>query len=141
MRELILAFLTWIAGEMGLLTPPPPQVELVSAEEISRIAYGEHQSPEIHLHLQALYDNDKATIYLRNDWNPAELYSRATLLHELVHHVQAFHKIPLPCRRAREPDAYRLTLRWLEQQGVANPYAVLNIDEFTIALLSRCSDE
>jgi len=100
MRELILALLTWIAGDMGLLTPPPPQVELVPAEKISRMAYGEDQSPDIHLHLQALYEHDKATIYLRDDWNPAELYSRATLLHELVHHVQAFNRAPLPCRRA-----------------------------------------
>jgi len=70
----------------------------------------------------------------------SELYSRATLLHELVHHVQVFNRVPLPCRRARERDAYRLTLKWLEQQGVADPYAFLDVDEFTITLLSVCLD-
>lgn len=135
MRELLLALMTWIAGQTGLAMPPPPSVVLISEEEIAKIAAG-HEGADV----RGLYDRDVAIIYLRNDWNPDDLRSRASLLHELVHHAQTFNKVPSRCPAEREVQAYRLTVQWLKEQGAADPYALLDIDEFTIHVLSMCPE-
>jgi hypothetical protein len=133
MSELILALLTWIAGETGLLTPSPPKVVLVAEDKMSELT-------SRHIDVRGYYDRDAATIYLRKDWDPADLRSRATLLHELVHHVQHFNRIPSRCPAEQEILAYELTVKWLRQQGVADPYKVLDIDEFTIYFFSLCPE-
>lgn len=137
MTELILAFLMWISAETGLAVPPAPPVVIVSQEEIARRAFGALAKEA---GATALYDNESGTVYLREGWDARDLYSRATLLHELVHHVQVFNRVPAACPAAHERLAYRLTLVWLEQQGVEDPHAMLNIDEFTIAVLSMCPE-
>jgi hypothetical protein len=91
--------------------------------------------------VEGLYDPAAVTVYLRDDWDAANLRSRATLLHELVHHVQDFNNVPERCRAEREQLAYELTLEWLRQQGAPDPYAVLDIDEFTVLIRSMCTDE
>lgn len=138
MTELILAFLMWISAETELAVPPAPAVVMVSQEEIARRAFGALLAREAGA--PALYDKESGTVYLREGWDARDLYSRATLLHELVHHVQDFNRVPAACPAARERLAYRLTLLWLEQQGVEDPHAILNIDEFTIAVLSMCPE-
>lgn len=131
MKELVAALLAWIAAEAGLVMPPPPAVVLAPAEEIrARVGTG---SAGI-----ALYDRDTAVVYLRDDWDLTAVAGRAALLHELVHHAQAFNELPAPCPAARERQAYELTLKWLAEQGVRDPYAVLDLDEFTVVLISLC---
>lgn len=134
MNELILAFLAWIAVETGLVVPPPPPVVLVSGVTMLELTHGNSE-------VRGLYLRDTATIYLRNDWNAADLRSRASLLHELVHHMQFANKVPSRCPAERERLAYELTLKWLREQGVADPYAALNTDAFTIIFLSACPEE
>lgn len=134
MNELVFAFLTWIAAETGLMIPPPPPVVLVSDVKMLELAHGNSE-------VRGLYSRDSATIYLRNDWNAADLRSRASLLHELVHHVQVANKLPSRCPAERERLAYELTLKWLREQGVADPYEVLNTDAFTIIFFSACPEE
>jgi hypothetical protein len=131
MRELVLAFLSWISAETGLTMPPPPLVELVTREEMLERASGISD-------VRGLYVRGAATVYLRNDWNAADLRSRATLVHELVHHMQFFHDLPSACPAEREQLAYALTLKCLREHGVADPYALLNIDELTVIFLSTC---
>lgn len=139
MSELVLALLTWIVAETGLLMPPPPPVVLLPKEEISQIAYGRGWQPSDDV--PGVYDRDAETVYLRNDdWNRTDLRSRARLLHELVHHVQTFNRIPYPCPASREPQAYHLAIKWLQQQGAADPYQVLDIDEFSIFVRSLCPE-
>lgn len=133
MNELVFAFLTWIAAETGLMIPPPPPVVLVSDVKMLELAHGNSE-------VRGLYLGDSATIYLRNDWNAADLRSRASLLHELVHHVQFANKLPSRCPAERERLAYELTLKWLREQGVADPYTVLNTDAFTIIFFSACPE-
>lgn len=138
MNELIVALLTWISAQTGLAMPPPPTVAMLSKEEMSNLVYrrGWKASDDV----PAAYDRDTGIVYLRNDWDARDLRSRARLLHELVHHVQVYNRIPYDCSEAREPEAYHLALKWLEEQGVADPHAVLNIDEFSIFVLSRCPE-
>ena len=138
MSELVVALLLWIAGETGLAMPPPPPVELLSKEQFSERAYGRSWRPGDDV--WGLYDGDSGTVYLLEGWNAAELRSRSVLLHELVHHVQAFHRISYECSATREREAYDLTVKWLRGQGVADPYAVMDTDEYTLIAMSACLD-
>ena len=137
MSELILALLTWIVAETGLAMPPPPSVVLVSEEQMNELGSGHTDVTDI----RSLYHRDAGIVYLHNDWNPADLRSRASLLHELVHHVQAFNGVPVRCPAEQERQAYDLTLKWLREQGAEDPYAVLNTNEFTILIRSMCPVE
>lgn len=118
--------------------PPPPTVVLLSAEQMTELAYG--PDCPVTEGVYAIYDGSTAAVYLRADWDAADLRSRACLLHELVHHVQYFNQVPARCAAERERLAYDLTLKWLREQGVADPYQLLDIDEFTITLLSTCPE-
>jgi hypothetical protein len=61
-----------------------------------------------------------------------------TLVHELVHHVQEAARIPYPCLAARETPADHLQAKWLRDNGVADPYTLMNVDEFTIMMHRLC---
>lgn len=131
MNDLILSFLTWIAIETGLAIAPPPTILQIPTQEI-------HTKSGRHFGAVALYMRETATVYLPVGWNSAALYDRATLLHELVHHMQEINRVPSQCNAERERQAYDLTRKWLSEQGVADPYAFLNMDELTITILSLC---
>lgn len=132
----MLVLLAWIAAQTGLAVPPPPPVELIPKEEMSRLAYGRNwQAGD---EVQALYHWGRAAVYLHEEWSEDNLHCLAALLHELVHHVQAFNRVPYECPAARERQAYSLSVSWLREQGATDPYLVLNIDRFTIAALSFC---
>lgn len=133
MKDLILALLAWIAAETNLAVPAPPPVEFVSEARLLQLAGGNAE-------VRAMYVRDERVVYLRDDWSPGDLRSRATLMHELVHHVQFVNAVPARCPAEREQLAYRLTVKWLSEQGAADPYAVLNTDEFTILFLSVCME-
>ena len=133
MKELIIALLAWVGAETGLTVPAPPPVVLVPEARMLELAAGSSD-------VKAMYMRDEGTIYLRDDWGIADLRCRATLLHELVHHVQIVNRVPVACPAEREREAYRLTLKWLREQGAKDPYAVLDIDEFTIIFLSICPE-
>jgi len=136
MSELILALLTWIVTETGLAMPPPPPVVMVSEEHMNELVSGGTEVRDV----RGLYNRETRIVYLRNDWNAADLRSRASLLHELVHHVQAFNGVPARCPGERERQAYDLTVKWLREQGVVDPYAVLDTDEFTIIIRTMCPE-
>ena len=138
MDDLILALLTWIVVETGLLMPAPPPVVLASETQISKIVHASQSQPSGNV--RGLYDHEEGIVYLRHDWDRADLRSLATLLHELVHHVQNFNPILSRCPGSLERQAYHLSLKWLGDQGVSDPYAVLNIDEFTIIAITVCLD-
>lgn len=131
MNALALSLLAWIATQTGLEAPATPSILLVSAEEI-------HVRSGRPFGAVALYSRDTATIYLPKDWNREQLYDQATLLHELVHHIQESNRVPSKCNAQRERQAYDLTLTWLLENGITDPYAFLNVDELTITILSAC---
>ena len=138
MEKLLNAFIAWIVAATGMVAPPPPDVSFVSQAQLIEMLYGDSadaKGPKV----KALYAQNIGRIYLSRDWNADDVLQRSQVLHELVHHVQKFNKVPAPCLNAYEKQAYELQIRWLHEQGVRNPYAALDINEFTILLLTRCS--
>jgi len=65
---------------------------------------------------------------------------KSALLHELVHHVQRSNNMEMPCVAAYEWQAYDLQIKWLREQGVEDPYALIGINELGIYMLSVCRD-
>jgi hypothetical protein len=138
MSELVAALLVWIAGQTGLAVPPAPSVEFLPREKISERAFGRRwQAGD---DIRGLYDGKVATVFLLEGWDSAELRDRSILLHELVHHVQAFHGLRYECSARREREAYEMTVKWLRSLGVADPYALMDTDEYTIVAMSACLD-
>lgn len=138
MTELVKTLLAWITAATGLAMPPPPPIVLLSSAQMTELAYG--PNAPVSEDLRAMYDCESSVVYLRKDWSAVDLRSRASLLHELVHHVQLFNKVPARCLGAREVLAYDLTLKWLKEQGASDPYEILDIDPFTIRLLCKCPE-
>jgi hypothetical protein len=135
-KALIVALLTWISSQIGCEPPPAPEIRLAPHDQLVTMAYG--SPPPAGASVTALYDGRSKTVYLEDSWRLDSLANRATLVHELVHHVQELAAIRYPCLAARERLAYQLQAKWLKEQGIADPYAFLQIDEFTIAVLSLC---
>jgi hypothetical protein len=131
--NLVFIFLIWIAEQTGLEIPGPPSILFVSTQEMS-------ERSGRPLGAVALYDRAAETLYLPSGWSSAAIYDRAMLLHELVHHIQESNRVPSRCNAERERQAYDLTRKWLSEQGVADPYSFLNLDELTITILSSCPD-
>ena len=72
-------------------------------------------TPEI----QAFYDPLEKMIYLRWEWSPWTVRGLATLVHELVHHMQFAAGLDktAECKSALETDAYRLQNQWTALWG------------------------
>jgi hypothetical protein len=136
MKELLTSLRVWIALQIGGEPPVAPEIQFRSQHELNERYYG--GQPPADARLCGLYHAESKTIYLPTEWRPEVLADRASLLHELVHHVQTVRAMPNPCPAARERLAYQLQVQWLRENGVADPYALINIDEFTIAVHSLC---
>jgi hypothetical protein len=136
MKELVVALLAWIGLQLGCEPPEPPAVRLVPQHQLLTLAYG--PAPPDQASVTAVYESRSRTVYLSETWKASDLANRSTLLHELVHHVQETKAITYPCLAAREALAYHLQARFLTENGIADPYAFLQIDEFTISVLSMC---
>ena len=135
MRELFAMLIVWVAAETGLPAPPAPTILLASEAQIGKLMGGNSWSGNV----RGVYEWDTATVYLREDWDPADLRSQATLLHELVHHVQATYSVAHDCRAALERQAYHLTVRWLEEHGIEDGYGFMGTDLFTVTAISMCA--
>lgn len=137
--DLLVAVLTgWIALQTGLSPAEPPQIELVTPNTMSERAFGPGvaASPL----LRALYSQPANTVYLRKNWDAANLRDQSELLHELVHHFQNVHKLQYSCGAEREKLAYDLQIKWLREKGVADPYEFLEINAFFVVMASVCRD-
>lgn len=138
MDGLVGVLLVWIALQIGCEVPAPPQVRQVAPAALVEFVYG--PSPPDGASVVALYDRRVQTIYLADTWQADSLWDRSTLLHELVHHVQEVTAMPYPCLEAREKLAYRLQAKWLrEENGIADPYSFMGVNEFTILIRSLCN--
>ena len=138
MDKLIVALLTWISLQIGVEMPQPPRVRLVTQRELVELAYGK-SAPE-GVSVKAMYQRKSKTVHLSEAWRPDSLEDRGILLHELVHHVQEVAGLSYPCIAAREALAYHLQAQWLKENGVDDPYALMDVDEFTIAVRSMCPE-
>ena len=138
MDLLISTLLTWIVLQMGSSPVPPPHIEFVNQVQMSELAHGPQIAPNPQL--RALYDRRVGKVYLRTGWNAVSLTDQSELVHELVHHVQTIQNIPYQCAAAREELAYKLQVAWLREQGVTDPYDLLQINHFFVVMVSMCRD-
>ena len=137
MNGLVAIYIAWIVAQTGLSAPDHPPIHFATPAEMT-LRYG---SPENSgLELQALYNRAKGEIYLPRQWQPDDLRQKSALLHELVHHVQKFNNVEVPCVAAYERQAYDLQIKWLREQGVDDPYALIGINELGIYMVSVCRD-
>ncbi len=137
--ELLVAVLTgWIALQTGLAKVEPPRIEFVGPGVMSERAYGPGvaESPL----LRGLYSQPAGTVYLRSNWDSSKLRDQSELLHELVHRFQFEHKLKYDCAAEREKLAYDLQIQWLREQGVADPYELLELNAFFVVMASVCRD-
>jgi len=138
MDALIMVLSAWIAMQTGLSVPQPPRVVHLSPDALHELTTTPSAQGE---RVRALYGRGDRIIYLRTNWDSARLADRSELVHELVHHFQNVHAMPYPCNAARETLAYELQLKWLRDQGVADPHDLLQINDFFIVMTSVCRDE
>jgi hypothetical protein len=137
LNALVPTYIAWIVAQTGLSAPDRPPIHFATPMEMA-IRYG---SPENSgLELQALYNRTEGAIYLPRQWLPDDLRQKSALLQELVHHVQRVNNIELPCVAAYERQAYDLQIKWLREQGVDDPYALIGINELGIYMVSVCRD-
>ena len=135
--SLVPTYIAWIVAQTGLSAPDHPPIHFATAMEMAT-RYGSPENSA--LELQALYNRTEGAIYLPRQWLPDDLRQKSALLHELVHHVQRSNNIEFPCVAAYERQAYDLQIKWLREQGVDDPYALIGINELGIYMLSVCRD-
>ncbi len=138
MDALIAVLTAWIALHTGLSAVPPPRIEFVTETGMAERAYGPGvaSSPL----LRAIYSQPERRVYLRKEWDAANVRDRSELLHELVHHFQHMHNLRFRCSAEREKLAYDLQLAWLRQQGVIDPHETLQINPFFVVMVAACRD-
>lgn len=137
MNSLIATYIAWIIAQTGLVAPDHPPIHFATPTEMA-MRYGAPENSA--LEFQALYNREEGSVYLPREWRPDDLRQKSALLHELVHHVQRFNKIDLPCAAAYERPAYDLQIKWLREQGVDDPYDLIKTNELSIYTLSVCRD-
>ncbi|MBF0098571.1 MAG: hypothetical protein HQM04_17365 [Magnetococcales bacterium] len=104
--------MAWVERETGQTIPVLPDV-VASRDLLIEMASG----TDGHEITQAAYA--AGVVVLDSlQWNPEDSTQSSFLVHELVHHAQAF--MPddaLACPNAREAQAYALQNKWLEENG------------------------
>ncbi len=135
--HLVPTYIAWIVAQTGLSAPDQPPIHFATALEMA-VRYGSSENSG--LELQALYNRTEGAVYLPRAWLPDDLRQKSALLHELVHHVQRSNDMHLPCVAAYERQAYDLQIKWLREQGVDDPYALIGINELGIYAASVCRD-
>lgn len=138
MEVLIATFSAWIAVQTALSVPSPPRVVQIDPAAMYELASG--ADVQLVYRVRALYGRDGRLVYLRKNWDADQLGDRSELVHELVHHFQTAHALPYGCNAEREKLAYELQIKWLREQGVEDPYGLLQINDFFIVMSSICRD-
>jgi Domain of unknown function (DUF6647) len=139
MDAMIMVLIGWIAAHSNLAAARPPQIKFVPKHEMEERYYGAKHRQQFS-HLQAFYLPDKMTIYLPNTWHADDLRDRSVLLHELVHHLQKTNHFKTSCPAVWERQAYELQFDWLRERGIKDPYALINTNALTVAMLGMCPE-
>ena len=135
--NVVTGLIAWIVAKTGWVIQEPPLIRFIPHTQLVEMYCGGGGGSN-DLNIRALYSPKSHTIYLPVKWNSNDLRDRSALLHELVHHLQTLNNVKAKCFAAREPQAFDLEFEWLREQGIQDPYKFIDIDEFTIRLLSQC---
>ena len=142
----------WISANTDLpAIYDPPRVKFVTPEEMHsaglRVGSGsgaasivgvQHQSTShFEREVDALYDDTRRTIYLKNGWTGTTPAQVSVLVHEMVHHLQNLAQLKYECAQAREALAYAAQEKWLAQFGTTVGKE-FGLDPMTILVRTKC---
>lgn len=137
MKSLIAFIMLWISSETDYNTLlQHPNIVMVDSTELTRMYYGHNDSNQ-HSEVHALYNSDTETIYLRDTFNPYNVWDKGVLMHELMHYVH--HKnnavgTKFKCMAESEAEIYPLQKKYLwEVHGVEWKY-----DPMYVKVISSC---
>ena len=132
------AMLDWIGknSEYETANIPIPTIRVVTKEDLQALYYGRLPGPnEVFRTIEAIYMGD-VLIWIRDGIDPNGNAYQWTILHELVHHVQAYSDKEFACVAASEVDAYALSDQYaaeiLRDEG-------LKSDPLITMLITQCS--
>jgi len=91
------------------------------------------------LNVEALHSNTDHVVYLLDTWRADGIRDRSILLHEIVHHLQYLNGIKASCAAEEERQAFELQIKWLRDQGVEDPLALIGINRLFLYLL-QCDE-
>lgn len=131
--ELMDSLISWIgeatAYDTAILRTAPPEISFCSNGETIRY---EGREVLVERDLKAAYDREAQRIFLVEPWSATDARDAATLLHELIHHIQ-YASRAWECPQAVEWEAYKLTEAWLGERGIDPGF-----DWLWIYVVSRC---
>ena len=140
--QLVDALICWVKGVTELPEPGrAPNFRFIQQAAMPNLAIGDQpglkQNPGPNmLDIEALYDRKNGTIVLPETWRPSP-QSLSSLVHELVHHLQAESNLTYACPAAAEALAYDAQKRWLELFGTTLEES-FEIDRLTLYVLTNC---
>ena len=130
--------LDWIQenSDYETMDIPLPEIRAVTLEDLQILYYGRLPGPnEVFLTIEAIYMGDDL-IWIRDGIDPDSNAYQSTILHELVHHAQAYSDKEFPCIAASEEDAYALGNRYVVE--VLHDES-LKSDPLITLLITQCS--
>lgn len=111
-KALLVALMTWIASITGLPLADPPHVSTADALTVHRTLYGPESQPSDALEGRGIYNKETQQILLV-DGDPTDPVWLSSLVHELVHHMQANSERTYACNGAAEAEAYEVQEEFL----------------------------
>jgi len=135
--DLIDRLMVFNADQTGLPVPDRyPTIKHVTNKQLWHMyAPGKPYKPD-QQQIGGLYKS--GFIWLPTDWTANNVGDVSTLLHELVHHQQAYSDRTYACRGKEEKEAYDAQISWLEAQGVSDPLGVMEMNALYLALVTQC---
>lgn len=122
------------------VSPPPVNVEFKTNEQLCAMQFADKCTPDSSWDFAAIYTLNTIHLNVDCDYNN-DVYCQSVLLHELVHHYQAYSDVDyiLKCDvdpvAPKEFEAYKIQIKWLEDQEV-DPWKFL--DGLSVMGASSC---
>jgi hypothetical protein len=135
-RAALTSMVTWVSNTVGLpANYNLPTIERVPHIKLAAVFHGsQFVSPGRGL---GLYDDDRKTILLPNEWTASKPEDVSILVHEMVHHLQNIAGLQFQCAQEREKLAYIAQERWLAASG-RNLETSFGIDPTTFLFNTEC---
>lgn len=146
MEQLIAVIVAWLSFNYALPDDAPmPTVRYAAPAQIAQMRLRPFASLNdaavarevARQEVVAIYDDDRATVYLPHGWTGRDPVESSVLVHELVHHLQAVAGIRYACPQEREALAFRAQEEWLRLFGSSLERA-FSIDGLTLLVRTTC---